>query len=72
MQKPILPQNQLNTVRLLTVSEVAVWARVHPKTVYRWIKAGDLNAVQLSPRTFRITEEDVRMFLHERGLDLFS
>ncbi len=34
-----------NARNLLTVLEVAEWARVHPKTVYRWIKDG-LEAIQ--------------------------
>ena len=55
------------SVRLLTVPEVAAWARVHPKTVYRWIKDGRLNALRLGNRTYRITEPDVKQFLASIG-----
>jgi len=36
------PPGTWNARNLLTVLEVAEWARVHPKTVYRWIKEGKL------------------------------
>jgi excisionase family DNA binding protein len=52
-----------NGQNLLTVAEVAEWARVHPKTVYRWIKEGKLASIQFGPRTFRIPEDAVRTFL---------
>ena len=52
---------------LLTVLEVAEWARVHPKTVYRWIKDGRLEAIQFGPRTFRIPEDAIGKFLNKSG-----
>jgi excisionase family DNA binding protein len=54
-----------NSRNLLTVPEVAEWARVHPKTVYRWIKEGRLEAIQFGPRTFRIPEDAVKLFLRQ-------
>ena len=45
-----------NARNLLTVVELAEWARVHPKTVYRWIREGRLEAIQFGPRTFRVPE----------------
>jgi excisionase family DNA binding protein len=56
-----------NARNLLTVPEVAEWARVHPKTVYRWIKEGRLEAIQFGPRTYRIPEDAVSQFLHQVG-----
>ncbi len=56
-----------NARNLLTVLEVAQWARVHPKTVYRWIKDGRLEAIQFGPRTFRIPEDAVGKFLNQNG-----
>ena len=56
-----------NSRNLLTVPEVAEWARVHPKTVYRWIKDGRLEAIQFGPRTFRILEDAVVQFLRQTG-----
>ena len=56
-----------NARNLLTVLEVAEWARVHPKTVYRWIKDGRLEAIQFGPRTFRIPEDAIGKFLNKNG-----
>ena len=58
-----------NSRNLLTVPEVAEWARVHPKTVYRWIREGRLEAIQFGPRTFRIPEDGIRQFLLRAGYD---
>ncbi|MBE0408826.1 MAG: helix-turn-helix domain-containing protein [Anaerolineales bacterium] len=58
-----------NARNLLTVLEVAEWARVHPKTVYRWIKEGKLEAIQFGPRTFRIPEDAISKFLLKAGYD---
>lgn len=52
---------------LLTVPEVAEWARVHPKTVYRWIQDGKLEAYQFGPRTYRIPEDALAEFLRKAG-----
>jgi excisionase family DNA binding protein len=56
-----------NARNLLTVPEVAEWARVHPKTVYRWIRDGKLEAIQFGPRTFRVPEDAVHKFLLKTG-----
>ena len=56
-----------NARNLLTVFEVAEWARVHPKTVYRWIKDGRLEAIQFGPCTFRIPEDAIGKFLNKNG-----
>jgi excisionase family DNA binding protein len=61
------PPGSWNARNLLTVLEVAEWARVHPKTVYRWIKDGRLEAIQFGPRTFRIPEDAVGKFLNKNG-----
>ncbi|GAB4423299.1 MAG: hypothetical protein Kow002_12850 [Anaerolineales bacterium] len=61
------PQGTWNARNLLTVLEVAEWARVHPKTVYRWIKEGRLEAIQFGPRTFRVPEDAIGKFLQQVG-----
>jgi excisionase family DNA binding protein len=48
--------------RYLTLPEVAERLKVSRRTVYRWIKSGDLDAYQLS-REYRITERDLKAFL---------
>ena len=61
------PESTWNARNLLTVPEVAEWARVHPKTVYRWIKEGELEAIQFGPRTFRVPEDAINKFLLKTG-----
>ncbi len=56
-----------NSRNLLTVPEVAEWARVHPKTVYRWIKEGKLEAIQFGPRCFRVPEDAIPQLLRKVG-----
>jgi excisionase family DNA binding protein len=58
-----------NARNLLTVLEVAEWARVHPKTVYRWIREGKLEAIQFGPRTFRVPEDAIGHFLRQTGYE---
>ena len=61
------PTGTWNARNLLTVLEVAEWARVHPKTVYRWIRDCKLEAIQFGPRTFRVPEDAIGKFLHKNG-----
>ena len=61
------PPGTWNARNLLTVSEVAEWARVHPKTVYRWIKDRKLEVIQFGRRTFRVPEYSIIKFLREVG-----
>ena len=61
------PPSTWNARNLLTVPEVAEWACVHPKTVYRWIRDGKLEAIQFGPRTFRVPEDAIQPFLHKTG-----
>jgi excisionase family DNA binding protein len=48
--------------RYLTLPEVAERLQVSRRTVYRWIKAGDLDAYQFG-REYRITESALKDFL---------
>jgi excisionase family DNA binding protein len=61
------PPGTWNARNLLTVLEVAEWARVHPKTVSHWIRDGKLEAIQFSPRTFRVPEDALGKFLSKNG-----
>ena len=58
-----------NARNLLTVPEVAEWARLYPKTVYRWIRDGKLEAIQFGPRTLRVPEDAIQPFLLKAGSD---
>jgi excisionase family DNA binding protein len=48
--------------RYLTLPEVAERLQVSRRTVYRWIKSGDLDAYQFG-REYRITESALKRFL---------
>jgi excisionase family DNA binding protein len=48
--------------RYLTLPEVAERLKVSRRTIYRWIKSGDLNAYQFG-REYRITESALKDFL---------
>lgn len=38
---------------LLTIDEVAAWLRVHPETVRRWLRTGELQALKIGG-TYRV------------------
>ncbi len=48
--------------RFLTVAEVADMLRVSSMTVYRLIKAGDLNALRVG-KSYRLAEDEVDRYL---------
>ncbi len=48
--------------RYLTLPEVAERLKVSRRTIYRWIKNGDLDAYQFG-REYRITESALKNFL---------
>ncbi len=50
----------------LTVKEVAALFRICPKTVRRWIAAGDLPATRLG-RDWRIARTDLKAIAAARG-----
>lgn len=49
--------------KMLTPEEVSEKLKVSVFTVYRWIKAGKLKAIKLTPRVFRIEEKKLKEFL---------
>jgi excisionase family DNA binding protein len=51
--------------RYLTLPEVAEQLKVSRRTVYRWVKAGDLSAYKFA-NEYRITESDLKDFLEAR------
>jgi excisionase family DNA binding protein len=54
---------------LLTANEVAEFLRVHPATVTRWIRLGQIKAIRLPAGTYRIRREEVERLLNEAGED---
>jgi excisionase family DNA binding protein len=52
--------------RMLTVNEVAHLLHVHPTTVRRWEKRGELRAYRLGSKgTIRFKKEDVQGFVDD-------
>jgi len=49
--------------KLLTIQEVAKYMRVHPMTIKRWIKGGNMKATRFG-HTLRVSEKEVEDFLH--------
>ena len=58
-----LQGSQISQVKLLTVQEVADWAKVSTKTVYRWIADNKIPAIRFGSRTYRISEKDLIDYL---------
>lgn len=52
--------------RYWTVAEIAAMLHVSKKSVYEWVKSGELKAVDLGSQTKRVQEEDLQQFLTER------
>ena len=59
----------LFSVELLTIAQVAKWARVSSKTIYRWIEAGEIPVVRFGSRTYRIPARAVIQKLKQAGYD---
>jgi excisionase family DNA binding protein len=52
---------------LYTVEDIARLLSVHPETVRKWIKAGELRAIKLGgPAGYRISQSAYEQFLRER------
>jgi excisionase family DNA binding protein len=54
--------------RRYTVEEIAQELGVHPDTVRRWIRKGELEAIDLGGSAgYRITQEALERFLRDRA-----
>ena len=52
---------------VMTASEAAEYLQVHIKTLYDWIRAGELRVIKLGPRSMRILKEDLLQFLETKA-----
>ena len=59
--------SELQQINLLTIEEVADWAKVSTKTVYRWISDNKIPAIRLGNRTYRIPEKAMIAYLKQNG-----
>ena len=51
--------------QLYTPQEVADYLKVDVRTVYRWLREGEMTAIRFQ-REYRIAESDLRDFLERR------
>lgn len=51
-----------NLPRLLTIQEVADILRIHPRTAYRLVKDGSLNAIRVGTQ-WRVTEDALHEYV---------
>ena len=52
---------------LYTVEEIAKLLSVHPETIRKWIKSGEMRAIKLGgPAGYRISQSALDQFLRER------
>lgn len=49
----------------MSIEDIALQLSVHTKTVYRWIKTGDLIAAKIGYKTYRVFESDLIGFLRD-------
>ena len=61
--------SEFQQMNLLTIQEVADWAKVSTKTIYRWISDNKIPAIRLGNRTYRIPEKAIINFLRQNGYD---
>ena len=57
------------SIELLTIQQVADWAKVSTKTIYRWIETGQIPVVKFGNRTYRIPAGAVIAQLRQAGYD---
>jgi excisionase family DNA binding protein len=67
--KPDSDQAILFSIELLTVQQVAEWAKVSPKTIYRWIETGQIPVVKFGNRTCRIPAGAIIKQLQQAGYE---
>ena len=49
--------------KMYSPEEISSLLNISVATIYRWIKAGRLNAVKISNKVYRISEKSVKEFL---------
>src|SRR5512137_903197 len=62
-------QEVLFSIELLTIPQVAEWAKVSTKTIYRWIESGKIPVVKFGDRTYRIPAGAVIEQLKQSGYE---
>jgi len=68
-EKNLSDQELLFSIELLTIPQVAKWAKVSTKTIYRWIESGKIPVVRFGDRTYRIPAGAVIEQLRQAGYE---
>lgn len=66
-----MADNGASRTTFLTVAEVAELLRVSRMTVYRWVHAGEIPAVQFG-RSYRVPRTAVEQFMEQAGYEGFA
>ena len=69
MQQKTSPSRSLLAVERLTIQQVAKWARVSTKSIYRWIESREVPVVKFAERTYRIPTTAMITQLRASGYD---
>jgi excisionase family DNA binding protein len=62
--------SEVQESELLTVEQVAEYLKVHPETVRKWLRAGEMAGINLGGAAgWRVTPSDLEKFVadHRRG-----
>ena len=62
-----LNDNEISEINLLTIQEIAAWAKVSTKTIYPWISDNKIPAIRFGNRTYRIPEKAIIAYLKQIG-----
>ncbi len=55
-------------VKWLTVDDISKGLKVHPQTVRRWLRTGELHGVLMGDKAgYRVHPDDLDIFLRNRG-----
>jgi len=65
-------RSELHQGNSLTIQEVADWANVSTKTVYRWISDSRIAAIRIGNRTYRVSEKAIIDYLSKAQKIKFS
>jgi hypothetical protein len=55
---------------LYTLNEIAEWARLHPKSIKKWIEEENIQVVHLGRNKKRIREREISNYLNESGFEI--
>jgi len=57
--------DQLNDIQMFTIKDVCRICKVHPNTIRKYIKNGDLSAIKLG-KSYIVTKECFNVFLNKK------